>query len=1502
MKKKYRLFSGIVLLLFCGIIAGVVWFISPSKAVRIPPSAEAYSAFPKQTDVQNAAHLFDENGVAILDIKEVGKVYNPAFVALYALTYAGVEDYFASGIQPDMQKLRNSCDWLVAALKKTPGNRYVWYYDFDSTYNDVSIQAPWFSAFGQAVGIEALCAGYEKLKEEKYLLAAQQAADVLMTPLKDGGVLYARNGLHFFEEIPAPQDNPSHILNGHMRAMLALYKLYQLTDGRKYLDAFRKGAESLKRLLPLYDTGYAYRYDLNPRKTELLFRFNDPYNMHLPSLPISSIRLYDPLSEKTVTLDVGSDSDAQGRARIAGNDWTLAARDAGTGKSYRLLREKKDLSNPLMAPDGGMNAPGTYFYLPLPGDWTDNLRTEIFELIVEYRDICSGNVSVEMRTMAPGAAFRPLRDGDLLLTGSGEWREWRIPLRVSDLGYWCGNLYAEKHAVYLEKLAGIDKRFESYAHKARGYYNLSGKRKIETFVTPKKQKLPMQTTMVPVLDLDGNGVVMAHYPAPETRFINGIWDKSSSKGKLQYQPFLIALQALGIDYKKTWNLTVDMAPAYKWFAEHVVLKNGCALWYFQFDNAYNDVFTKAPWTSSFSHLYILKALKQALDQKKDIPGVDLEKLYTLGLKSLTLPLEEGGFVSFSDFGEFLEEVPNGTHVLNAHLATAAELKSHLRAGTSYDAAVNTLKNTLHLYDAGYWLRYDQNPKKEFLMQIDWVSGKKSPLIASVALEDPQNGKAVKIDSSQPGNKELSIGISGTDWNVRYDGLWSFANGYERRAEAVAGGTRHNVYLRLALPEWHFKEWFQLPEFALRIFYKDVAPGRFAFKIQSICNGNQLEFVPIRNGVLDCKGDGRWKEAVFRIRPQDLGWFVGSDYQKYVCEQLETLGKDDWFFRQYALRQRYFLDATRRPHSMRGNHVPKLLEKIGENSRGKLNIPLKVISSGKVYTGFEVEKSLDDILTDYTAFFEKSDMSFLVELASAEKNITGEVTFFDDCNYGKNWKVEAFNAENAMCAVKEMKNGNAPFQFFEISSAEPIKYLKFSFTEFVGQNRLLLRRIQIAKPLGPEDKISYRYSVGAKLRCDSVRLDFSRCAFLPRKLEAHAIDKHKKVYEKLFSISDNCSPIVDIPVNKSFALLNLSLSDFGRNPHCSAGFSPEISFIFDEKELEEFKKTKKLLSKEILSSTDERNPLSIIRVPITEFYRSTADKLLAGQRNWSDFDKIMKFMEHITYFSVGIPTQNKPEHVLLEKIGACGDFSNVLVALAAVSGIKGRVITLANYPERLGHVVTEIFIDGKWRLFDPTYGLYFKDSKTGDIMSFEELRDAANKAVPVYINKARYAQSGEQTGWGTQRVYLYANPAGPVGVDKPMFYPLVFDCKKNVLLNPPDLSYQGANYIGAAMINSNWLWTLKNLTVGRKYLFVITPARIGGESNSGNFQFTCQVSGKQTKEKFDLTVNRRNLKPLEIPFTADSPEMTLKFTHPYLGPEFHYLSISKIQLKEITPGK
>lgn len=202
MKKKYRLFSGIVLLLFCGIIAGVVWFISSSKAAQTPPSAEAYSAFPKQTDVQNATHLFDENGVAILDIKEVGKVYNPAFVALYALTYAGVEDYFASGIQPDMQKLRNSCDWLVAALKKTPGNRYVWYYDFDSTYNDVSIQAPWFSAFGQAVGIEALCAGYEKLKEEKYLLAAQQAADVLTTPLKDGGVLYARNGLHFKDTEP----------------------------------------------------------------------------------------------------------------------------------------------------------------------------------------------------------------------------------------------------------------------------------------------------------------------------------------------------------------------------------------------------------------------------------------------------------------------------------------------------------------------------------------------------------------------------------------------------------------------------------------------------------------------------------------------------------------------------------------------------------------------------------------------------------------------------------------------------------------------------------------------------------------------------------------------------------------------------------------------------------------------------------------------------------------------------------------------------------------------------------------------------------------------------------------------------------------------------------------------------------------------------------------------------------------------------------------------------
>jgi hypothetical protein len=87
-----------------------------------------------QTDVDRAVHLLDRDGVPYLEIVGIGKQYHPAWVAIYALAYAGVETY-----DPRLANLKNAekfsanVNWLERNLREQANGLWVWEYGFDST-------------------------------------------------------------------------------------------------------------------------------------------------------------------------------------------------------------------------------------------------------------------------------------------------------------------------------------------------------------------------------------------------------------------------------------------------------------------------------------------------------------------------------------------------------------------------------------------------------------------------------------------------------------------------------------------------------------------------------------------------------------------------------------------------------------------------------------------------------------------------------------------------------------------------------------------------------------------------------------------------------------------------------------------------------------------------------------------------------------------------------------------------------------------------------------------------------------------------------------------------------------------------------------------------------------------------------------------------------------------------------------------------------------------------
>jgi len=1506
------------------------------------------AALGQQTLVETAEHSFDEQGIPFLEIPGAGKQRHPAWIALYALAYEGREIYDPSMAGLKNENRFNSClQWLKSNLKQKSDGLWVWDYNFDNTYNDVSIQAPWSSAFAQAVGIQAFVAAYDRDGDPDWLDLARKAAKSLFVPVDQGGFLFQSGNDIWFEEVPAPAENPSHILNGHMRVLIALKELADVTGDEEIERWYRRGCDTLYRWLPRFDTGYALRYDLNPQKKDLLFRLANPYGFPNHSLAVHKVVLRDPVSKAEVALDVGADGDHEGEQRIAGIHWGEAQLIAGR-MARRLIPSELDTT------PNQMRAPHSYFYLPLPGEWKNNLRDDWYELEIVYYDDQPANITAQMRAIAPGPAFRDLRDGDLHLTGAGHWRRWIVPVRPTDLGYWVGKSYAEKHAAYLKKLTQWDNRFAGWARMAEGYLSLTSpfNKQEETFVYNEKQSLPEQKPMTPIYSLDKEGVVMQHAWNSQTRWLpSGIFDPSGGKGTPVYSPFIVAQQLLlgsnltGGAYSVIDKREIKRKPALEWLLNpaNYKEKNGAIIYNYEFDNSYNDISTKSPWPSAFGQAYVLKALTYADEEsiaKNIVPEIEA------AAKAFSVDVKEGGIQTIDRKGKvFFEEVPNATHVLNAHLVSVNELSHssrHLKndkikalAGQGIDA----LRYTLHLFDTGYWLRYDQNPKKEILLKIDYlVDGDQSPMIDEVYLENPQTGRYAGVDvgSGKDFEGDASV-ISGADWREQ-----QILDGKDARGFLSAG----NTYLKLQLPETSWSNYFDVPPHRLVIRYKDVSPGKFVVKTQSINSGES--FIPLRGGVWHTTGDQDWKEIAFEIRPQDMGWFKGADYQKYEVDQLDKIANltNDWFFYQYAERHRNYLDQAD------PNNVI-----IGANQvEARPPVELEFLSGSPTYSGYSFTNSLDsDPNSDYTAGSEGEPGFVLLKLDRPIRSGMLTFTWESGTNVPGKITIRSINeAGESQAILAESKVQPAPSTSVSLKSGAPFERIRIDFQEFFGQPRVLLRRILLReekqKTLLSEDKQktlihdidlsvvkasptysehgfdkaldgdpNNNYTAGVEGFPGFVVLKLSRKA----RLSAALIQ-----WESEINTAARVTVSRAAPDGTPLELLGQNDSDSGGIFKLPLRDDPEVEYLrFD---FSDFRGQPRVLLREIrlleriaggkneskstenpnrpfLGAMDERNPLHIFRVPITRRIKNLSDDLAQGAA--SEHEMIVRFMEYISRFRVGLTKDGTPDATITERLGACGTFTGTLLALAACQGIDGRYINMMNFPSGMGHTIGELFVDGQWRVYDPTYAAFYYDVSSGDrsALSFDQLRTQF-KDDPETVGIIYEAYRPGFEGFTGRDIFLKADPIGVIGPDKPMTFPLKLCLSERATLDSVEfgVKFQGANYIGAAGINQNQKWTLEGLEAGSEYIFCLKAARMGGDNikNDKTFKLHATLNGGELLQPAEHQLDfSSDGKPVwSIKFRASSDAATIAITHPYMGPDYRYIEMESYRLGKASASK
>lgn len=116
-----------------------------------------------------------------------------------------------------------------------------------------------YSAMIQGQGISVLCRFHKATGSRKHLSAAMRAAELMLTPVAQGGTSRSSSAGIVLEEAPTHQ--PMTILNGWIFALFGLYDLTLLYPDSAIVSSLSSSVRALADMLPNFDSGFWSYYD-----------------------------------------------------------------------------------------------------------------------------------------------------------------------------------------------------------------------------------------------------------------------------------------------------------------------------------------------------------------------------------------------------------------------------------------------------------------------------------------------------------------------------------------------------------------------------------------------------------------------------------------------------------------------------------------------------------------------------------------------------------------------------------------------------------------------------------------------------------------------------------------------------------------------------------------------------------------------------------------------------------------------------------------------------------------------------------------------------------------------------------------------------------------------------------------------------------------------------------------------------------------------------------------
>ena len=162
----------------------------------------------------------------------------------------------------------------------------------------------------------------------------------------------------------------------------------------------------------------------------------------------------------------------------------------------------------------------------------------------------------------------------------------------------------------------------------------------------------------------------------------------------------------------------------------------------------------------------------------------------------------------------------------------------------------------------------------------------------------------------------------------------------------------------------------------------------------------------------------------------------------------------------------------------------------------------------------------------------------------------------------------------------------------------------------------------------------------------------------------------------------------------------------------------------------------------LDSGYERAPNSFdLSIPKDEdeaFLKNTLEAILDRDTRLTDEEKSIRILKYIASFFVSAPNDGSATKVIRDGFALCGGKSEALVMLCRKAEMPARYVGSMYMPSLRSHALGEVFYDGRWHLYDATYGIFLYSNRDYDgkgyVISFHDLISNPNagtvfKVVP-----------------------------------------------------------------------------------------------------------------------------------------------------------------------------